>query len=430
MVFFSYCRTDGQTFALKLAEDLRNTGFNVWMDQSNIQPGKKWDIEVESALDNAECILFISTEKSTTSTNVLDEVYHALDKNKKVIPPIADKCSLPFRLKRLQFIDFTTDYNAAFNQLLKALRLGNENQQRPVSTINQKDEKEIEEKKVNEDATEKQSIILKVVGIVFILCAALIALLVQQPTKAQYFILYALIGIGIALLLAKSAGHTAFQFKVWNTSVALAGGVALPFILFFTNPIGSFKQGNDSTPTTTSVTVFVHGKGGRQDIILRQQGHIVMDVKGGERKRADINENGAAFFQNLEVGEKVQLEVDFSEPYKSLYPDSAYVIPADGRIYLSVALQGIDNVRGKVFYNNVPLADVIVEINDLTDTTDGTGKFNISIPEAQQTKEYKVWFTKPGFKTKSAPAFPQTGQAVEVVLEKSSLWAEPMQPIA
>jgi hypothetical protein len=108
--------------------------------------------------------------------------------------------------------------------------------------------------------------------------------------------------------------------------VALGGGVALPFVLFFTNPIGSFKDDGENVPTTTSVTVFVHDKASRQDMILRQQGHVVMDVKGGERKRADINENGAAFFQNLQVGEKVQLEVDFSEPYKSMYPDSAFVI--------------------------------------------------------------------------------------------------------
>jgi hypothetical protein len=71
-------------------------------------------------------------------------------------------------------------------------------------------------------------------------------------------------------------------------------------------------------------------------------------------------------------------------------------------------------------YNDNPLSGVVVEINDLRDTTDITGKFYITIPEQQQAKEYKVWFTKAGFKTKSAPAFPQTGQALEVVLEKSS----------
>lgn len=272
----------------------------------------------------------------------------------------------------------------------------------------------------NTEATDKASSALKVAGALAILGAVLIVLLVPQTTHAQRFILYALIGVGITLLLAKSASHSRLRFKAWNLSVSLIGGVALPFILFFWDPIGRFKQSSDAAPATTSVTVFVHGKNGRQDMVLRQQGHVVMDVKGGERKRTDINENGAAFFQNLHVGESVQLEVDFSEPYKSLYPDSAYVVPADGRIYLPVALQGIGNVHGKVLYNDNPLAGVVVEINDLTDTTDTTGKFNIAIPEAQQTKEYKVWFSKAGFKTMSALAFPQTGQALEVVLEKSS----------
>ncbi len=56
-IFFNY-RTDGESFALKLAKDLQNGGVDVWMDQSNIQPGKRWDVEVENALDNAEALAF------------------------------------------------------------------------------------------------------------------------------------------------------------------------------------------------------------------------------------------------------------------------------------------------------------------------------------------------------------------------------------
>ncbi len=166
-----------------------------------------------------------------------------------------------------------------------------------------------------------------------------------------------------------------------------------------------------------SVSVFVHGKKGRQDMILRKQGYVLMDVHG-ERKKSDINENGVAYFQNLQIGDSVSINVDFSEPYKSIKPDSLYIINADGRIYLPVVLQGIEKVMGKVLYDNEPLKDVTVTIDMLKADSDENGRFQINIPESEQKKQYTVWFSKPGFKTKSAPAFPQTGEELVVVMEK------------
>ncbi|MBK9982779.1 MAG: hypothetical protein IPP15_10205 [Saprospiraceae bacterium] len=41
----------------------------------------------------------------------------------KIIPVLLDDCLAPFRLRRLQRIDFTSDYGAGFNQLVQALNL-------------------------------------------------------------------------------------------------------------------------------------------------------------------------------------------------------------------------------------------------------------------------------------------------------------------
>lgn len=125
-IFFSYSRTDGEQHALRLANDLRHAGANVWIDQLDIGPGKMWDLEVEKALNEATCVLFIATEKSTGSNNVLDEVYYALEQNKQVIPLVFHPCRIPFRLARLQRVDFTQEYRAGFQRLLKALGLQGE----------------------------------------------------------------------------------------------------------------------------------------------------------------------------------------------------------------------------------------------------------------------------------------------------------------
>ncbi len=126
-IFISYSRVDGQQFAIELAARLRKAGANVWLDQVDIEPGKIWDFEIEKALQSAEAVIFIATEKSTSSNNVLNEVYYALEENKEAIPVIFHDCKMPFRLKRLQYINFTVNYDDALARLLKSLHLQNDN---------------------------------------------------------------------------------------------------------------------------------------------------------------------------------------------------------------------------------------------------------------------------------------------------------------
>ncbi|MEO6720623.1 MAG: toll/interleukin-1 receptor domain-containing protein [Ferruginibacter sp.] len=121
-IFFSYSRADASEFALKLAVDLQKEGFNVWIDQQDIRAGSEWDLEIEKALETCDCLLFIESEKSVVSNNVLDEVYCAMDDHKIVIPVIYKDSKTPFRLKRLQHIDFTTHYETGLANLLRELK--------------------------------------------------------------------------------------------------------------------------------------------------------------------------------------------------------------------------------------------------------------------------------------------------------------------
>jgi hypothetical protein len=121
-IFFSYSRIDGSDFALKLAIDLKKQGYDVWIDQEDIRAGTEWDLEVEKALETCDCLLYIETAKSVESNNVLDEVYYALEQKKKVIPLIVHDSKTPFRLQRIQHIDFEKKYEDGLNQLLSELK--------------------------------------------------------------------------------------------------------------------------------------------------------------------------------------------------------------------------------------------------------------------------------------------------------------------
>jgi maltose alpha-D-glucosyltransferase/alpha-amylase len=118
--FISYAREDAE-FALRLAEDLKDAGAAAWLDQLDILPGDLWDIAVERALKDCPRMLVILSPASVTSTNVLDEVSYALQKKKTVIPLLYRDAEIPFRLHRIQHIDFRSDYARRLKTLLKVL---------------------------------------------------------------------------------------------------------------------------------------------------------------------------------------------------------------------------------------------------------------------------------------------------------------------
>jgi TIR domain len=119
-IFFSYARADSE-FVLKLAEDLRSNDVNLWLDQLDIPGGVPWDDAVEEALHASQCLLVILSPVSVTSNNVKDEISFGLEKRKDIVPVLYKDCTIPFRLRRLQYIDFRVDYDDGFKRLVQTL---------------------------------------------------------------------------------------------------------------------------------------------------------------------------------------------------------------------------------------------------------------------------------------------------------------------
>jgi serine phosphatase RsbU (regulator of sigma subunit) len=118
--FLSYARKDS-AFALRLAEDLKAAGANVWLDQLDIRPGQLWDREVEQALAACSEMLVVLSPASVVSSGVMDEVAFALEERKTVIPIIHEDCNIPLRLRRPQRVDFRPDYALGLKTLMRAL---------------------------------------------------------------------------------------------------------------------------------------------------------------------------------------------------------------------------------------------------------------------------------------------------------------------
>ncbi len=124
-VFTSYARAN-EAFVTRcvqeLQSELHDNHIELWMDQIHIHLGDPWDEAIEAALEQSDAMLLFISENSMQSKNVRDEWSHYLDDEKPIIPVVTEKCKLPTRLRRLQYVDFSRlEYNTALARVHAAL---------------------------------------------------------------------------------------------------------------------------------------------------------------------------------------------------------------------------------------------------------------------------------------------------------------------
>ena len=118
--FVSYSRADTD-FVLRLCQDLRAAGASIWLDKLDIHPGEEWDEAIERGLSECGRMLVVLSPNSVTSENVLDEIGSALSRKKPIIPVLYRDCEIPYRLNRIQYVDFRTAYDEHLKSLLLAI---------------------------------------------------------------------------------------------------------------------------------------------------------------------------------------------------------------------------------------------------------------------------------------------------------------------
>jgi hypothetical protein len=105
-IFISYSHQETES-AVRLATNLESEGYEVWLDRTDIQTGSHWDDEIVKGLNASEIFVVLLSNQSTESQNVKDEIGYAIDHNKHILPILLEECDVPFRLRRVQYVDFT-----------------------------------------------------------------------------------------------------------------------------------------------------------------------------------------------------------------------------------------------------------------------------------------------------------------------------------
>jgi TIR domain-containing protein len=121
-IFISYSHKDTD-FASKVTKNLENEGYDIWLDRMDIQTGSRWDDEIVKGLDASQIFMVLLSNTSVASQNVKDEISYAIDHNKSIVPLLLESCEIPFRLRRVQYVDFTSrSFNEGLQIVLNILR--------------------------------------------------------------------------------------------------------------------------------------------------------------------------------------------------------------------------------------------------------------------------------------------------------------------
>ena len=112
----------------KLHRYLKQRGIIPWLDELNLLPGQKWEIEIPKALHSSDVILVCLSKNSVTKEGyVQKEITFALDKaNEKleetifIIPTKLEECEVPQRLRDYQWVDLFR--NDGYKRLMQSLK--------------------------------------------------------------------------------------------------------------------------------------------------------------------------------------------------------------------------------------------------------------------------------------------------------------------
>ena len=243
-------------------------------------------------------------------------------------------------------------------------------------------------------ATPKTSIWL---GIGLLAVILILVIFIPCPSASQYFVFRIIIAIAAAGLATVIPGTLSIEIA---NGVKAGGALAIFAIVYFFDPASTVAT-NKCTEETFTLTVFVHGKGGLEDKILKDQGLVCVYLNSNPEK-VRIDGDGKATFTEISptfLNSKVRITIDHPQPYQSTHPDSLYELKKNAVVYLETALMGADKIFGEVVdYKTRQFIDSVrVSIFDIETYTNTNGWFELKIPVDKQLKFQRVSFDKKGY---------------------------------
>jgi WD40 repeat protein len=122
-VFVSYSRRDTE-FVKRLADDLKQRGKDVWVDVDGIRDAERFPEALRRAIEGSDAFMFVISPDSVTSRFCEQEVAHASELNKRIVPlalhPVADE-QIPDEVRFRNWIPVEADGDATIDRVIAAI---------------------------------------------------------------------------------------------------------------------------------------------------------------------------------------------------------------------------------------------------------------------------------------------------------------------
>jgi hypothetical protein len=238
-------------------------------------------------------------------------------------------------------------------------------------------------------------------------------LIAQGIDEKVFYILLIPLGFSAAaFLFGVMRSYARYTGNILGGALELSG----PVVIFLLVLIGGFKLVPDTS--TFALTVYVHGNKSKQDIVLKNQGEVMIDLEA-ERLKKKIGEDGNAYFPSIPAefhNQHVPITI-IAEGFELAKPETKYLLTGKS-IYLEITR---DDSLAKVFgtvqdEKGKLLGNVLIRIGELQTKTREDGYFKLEIPLDQQQDQQTLVASKDGYHVWENFIYPSTDQEIRIIL--------------
>lgn len=227
-----------------------------------------------------------------------------------------------------------------------------------------------------------------------------------------YYLVLVALGLGAAASLFSGIRSTA-KYRgqsSWGT-LELSG----PPVIFFLVVGAGIYFSPGQRPF--GLTVFVHGPGGPQDLILRNQGKVAIDL-GPDRRFEQIGEKGSAFFPSIPPDYRGK-DVPVSVIADGFARNNGLPLRLIGEsLYVPVRKQGALLSGVILNQDSDPVPGAEVRAAGQTAKTDEDGRFDLSIPGELIKEEMTLDVRAQGFVSRTDYVAPNSNE-IRLILTRS-----------
>ncbi|HUL67204.1 MAG TPA: carboxypeptidase-like regulatory domain-containing protein [Burkholderiaceae bacterium] len=255
----------------------------------------------------------------------------------------------------------------------------------------------------------------------FLAALAVLALMLYQAERLVrlglvgnlYYFLLVPLGLAAAVFLfGVLRSYAVYVGKIEGGSIELGG----PIVAFLLVVVLGFKL--IPNPQPFGLTIFVHGERGRQDVIVRNAGSVLLDL-GGDRRRESIGDKGQAYFAGIPSnfrGQSISVAVDV-QGYETAVPNDAVKIEGDSA-YVAIRPKAVELTGYVRTETGQPVVGATVSVSGVSSQTDASGFFKMTLPGAAPRQSMAMQVTATGFAAWNSQVVPGANE-IAIVLDRS-----------